>query len=88
MATKIMNGTMRETILGASPSKDDILQQIETEQIEFINLQFTDVMGSVKSVTVPSKIFGHIIDGGQWIARHALRTLRKRSGGARSTSHA
>src|SRR5215211_207398 len=24
----------------------------------------------------------------EWIARHALRTLRKRSGGARSTSHA
>ncbi len=67
MATEVLNGTMREAILGTAPSKDDVLNRIETEQIEFINLQFTDVMGIVKSVTVPSKIFGHIIDGGQWI---------------------
>ena len=35
--------------------------------MKFINLQFTDVMGIVKSVTVPAKIFDHIVDGGQWI---------------------
>ncbi len=67
MAIEVLNGTMREAILGTAPSKDEVLQRIETERIEFINLQFTDVMGIVKSVTVPSKIFGHIIDGGQWI---------------------
>ncbi|MDP9367714.1 MAG: glutamine synthetase family protein [Chloroflexota bacterium] len=60
-------GISRETILGTGPSKDEILQQVEEQGVQFINLQFTDVMGIVKSVTIPAKIFGHIIDGGQWI---------------------
>ena len=65
--TGTLDGVSRETILGVQPSKDEILGRIEERRVEFINLQFTDVMGIVKSVTVPSKIFGHIIDGGQWI---------------------
>jgi glutamine synthetase len=57
----------REEILGVGPSKEEVLRRIDEEKIEFVNLQFTDVMGIVKSVTSPAKIFGHIIDGGQWI---------------------
>jgi glutamine synthetase len=57
----------RETILGTGPSKDEILQRVEAEGVKFINCQFTDVMGIVKSVTIPARVFGHIIDGGQWI---------------------
>lgn len=58
---------MREKILGKGPSKEEILAKVEEDGIEFINLQFTDVMGIVKSVTIPSSVFGHVIDGGQWI---------------------
>ena len=58
---------VREQLLGKEPTKDDILKQITDEGIEFVNLQFTDVMGMVKSVTVPAKIFDHIVEGGQWI---------------------
>lgn len=50
-----------------APSGDEILKQIAEQNVEFINLQFTDVMGIVKSVTVPAKIMDHVIDGGQWI---------------------
>ena len=60
-------GDARDAILGTGRSKKDVLGQIQSEGIEFVNLQFTDVMGMVKSVTVPAKIFEHIIDGGQWI---------------------
>jgi glutamine synthetase len=73
MVATIPNGTAstagisREAILGVGPSKQDILDQIEKENVKFINLQFTDVMGIVKSVTIPAGIFDHIIDGGQWI---------------------
>ncbi|HEV2107161.1 MAG TPA: glutamine synthetase family protein, partial [Thermomicrobiales bacterium] len=56
-----------EKIIGKSPSKQDILKQVEENDVKFINLQFTDVMGIVKSVTIPSAVFGHVIDGGQWI---------------------
>ncbi|MEJ7763465.1 MAG: glutamine synthetase family protein, partial [Thermomicrobiales bacterium] len=63
MATTVSH----EKITGKSPSKDDILKQVQEHGIKFINLQFTDVMGIVKSVTIPATVFGHIIDGGQWI---------------------
>src|SRR5690606_24908738 len=58
---------LRAAILGPTPTKEHILDRIEGEQIRFINLQFTDVMGIVKSVTIPSSIFEHIVEGGQWI---------------------
>ena len=58
---------MREKILGKGPSKQEILKQVEENDVKFINLQFTDVMGIVKSVTIPTAIFEHVIDGGQWI---------------------
>ncbi|MDP9364887.1 MAG: type I glutamate--ammonia ligase [Chloroflexota bacterium] len=54
-------------MLGTSPSKEEILGRVESEGVEFVDLQFTDVMGHVKSVTVPAGILDHIIDGGQWI---------------------
>ena len=69
MATdiKTMNGVSREAILGAQPSKEEILKRVADEGVQFVNLQFTDVMGMVKSVTIPASILDHIIDGGQWI---------------------
>ncbi len=57
----------RESILGTEPSADEILARIEAEDVKFINLQFADVMGIVKSVTIPARIFDHVIEGGQWI---------------------
>ena len=61
------SGIDRSALLGNGPSPDEIYAIIEAEGVKFINLQFTDVMGIVKSVTVPAKIFDHIVDGGQWI---------------------
>jgi glutamine synthetase len=57
----------RETILGLPPTKEEILSRVDADNIQFINLQFTDVMGMVKSVTIPAGIFDHVIEGGQWI---------------------
>ncbi len=65
--TNLSTVAIRSAILGPSPSADEILAQVETDKIQFINLQFTDVMGMVKSVTIPSSVFEHIIEGGQWI---------------------
>ena len=66
-AEPIGSTKLHKQILGDSPSKQEILKRVEEEGVEFINLQFTDVMGIVKSVTIPSAIFEHVIDGGQWI---------------------
>ncbi len=46
---------LRTAILGPTPSREDILDRIEGEQIRFINLQFTDVMGIVKSTPFQMK---------------------------------
>ena len=62
-----MTTDIRETILGKAPSADEILARVEAEGIRFVNLQFSDVMGMVKSVTIPAKVFRHVIEGGQWI---------------------
>src|SRR5215216_5356552 len=58
---------IRSAIMGASPSAEEILARVDDENIKFVNLQFTDVMGIVKSVTIPSAVFAHVIEGGQWI---------------------
>jgi glutamine synthetase len=62
-----MATAVEDAILGKSPSKDEVLAAAEAAGVEFVDLQFTDVMGMVKSVTIPVGIFGHVIDGGQWI---------------------
>ncbi len=61
------SAALREKIVGKSPTKAEILKQVAENDVKFINLQFTDVMGIVKSVTIPTAIFEHVIDGGQWI---------------------
>jgi len=61
------NDAIRNAILGPSPSAEEILARVDAEGIQFINLQFTDVMGMVKSVTIPVSIFEHVIESGQWI---------------------
>ncbi len=58
---------LRQTILGVAPSKEEIMARVEADGVQFINLQFSDVMGMVKSVTIPANIFEHVIEGGQWI---------------------
>ena len=36
-----------------APSADEVLDSCREQDVQFINLQFTDVMGMVKSVTIP-----------------------------------
>lgn len=43
-----------------------ILATAERERVRFINLQFTDVVGLVKSVTIPIEQFADAIERGKW----------------------
>jgi glutamine synthetase len=45
-------------------TRDSILQTIDEQHIQFIVLWFTDIMGIVKSVTIPSRKLSDVIDGG------------------------
>ncbi len=47
-----------------SPTKEDILQLIEDEEIKFMYLWFTDILGMPKSFAIPSHEVGSAIDSG------------------------
>ena len=46
--------------------KQAVLEQAEREHVRFVNLQFTDVVGLVKSVTIPVHQLEDCIEHGKW----------------------
>lgn len=47
-------------------TNDDILALVEEQGIEFINLQFTDIVGMVKNVTITTRQLPDCLDHGVW----------------------
>lgn len=45
---------------------ETVLRRVRDEGIRFVNLQFTDVVGMVKSVTIPADKLEDAIDHGKW----------------------
>ncbi len=48
------------------PTAEEILEICREQRVSFVNLQFTDVMGIVKMVTIPVEVFPDVIEHGQW----------------------
>ncbi len=44
----------------------EVLDACREQAVRFISLQFSDVMGMVKNVTIPVEIFPQVIEEGQW----------------------
>lgn len=44
-------------------SKEDILRIAEDENVRYIRLQFTDILGAIKNVEIPFKQLGKALDG-------------------------
>jgi len=55
-------------VQGTRPQRDkeSVFQQIEEQRIRFISLQFVDILGVVKNVTIPTHKFADAIDHGLW----------------------
>ncbi len=47
-------------------TRDEILDRVAHDGIEFVNLQFTDLAGIVKSVTIPTLELDEVLDRGMW----------------------
>jgi glutamine synthetase len=47
----------------AAQLKAQILERAEREQVKFMRLQFTDILGTIKNVELPDKQFGEALDG-------------------------
>src|SRR5262249_21420094 len=62
--------------------QDQALQEraykiIEAENIRFINLEFTDVVGMAKSVTIPVEQFAATLKNGRWFDGSALESIAR-----------
>lgn len=54
-----------------------LLEHIETRGISFINLEFSDVVGLAKSVTVPASQLGAVLARGKWFDGSAIEGLAR-----------
>ena len=47
-------------------SELDLLKRITDDDVKFVSLQFTDLLGTVKSVDLPAQRVGNALDQGVW----------------------
>src|SRR5712691_6291811 len=52
--------------------RDSVLATLEAEGVRFVNLEFTDVMGMAKCVTIPVEQFPDCLTHGKWFDGSAL----------------
>jgi glutamine synthetase len=57
---------------GEQTSREEILARIEQERVRFVNLEFTDIVGMVKCVTIPIEQFPDCLEHGRWFDGSAL----------------
>src|ERR1700736_5563526 len=53
-------------------SYEQIMATIKHENVTFVNLEFTDVVGIAKCVTIPVEQFANCIEHGKWFDGSAL----------------
>src|SRR5215470_13810275 len=58
-------------------SNEHIMATIKNEQIRFVNLEFIDVVGITKCVTVPVEQFTSCIQHGKWFDGSALESFAR-----------
>lgn len=47
-------------------TEKEILEQVKADGVQFVSLQFTDVMGTVKNVTIPAERLEEALEKGIW----------------------
>lgn len=52
--------------MGEKMNKEDILERVKKDNVKFIQLQFTDILGVVKSMTIPTRHLEESIGNGTW----------------------
>jgi glutamine synthetase len=46
--------------------RKDVLEQAQADGIHFVSLQFTDILGTIKSVTIPAGRLEEVLERGAW----------------------
>ena len=58
-------------------AKDRILATLEAERVRFVNLEFTDVVGMAKCVTIPVEQFPDCLTHGKWFDGSSLESFAR-----------
>src|SRR5579872_4333877 len=58
--------TARRGRMTTSTTAEEVLRNAQEQNVRFVNLQFTDIAGAVKSVTIPFHQFADSIEHGTW----------------------
>jgi glutamine synthetase len=53
-------------------TSEEMLQQVKEHDVRFVDLQFTDIVGSVKSVTIPATLLPEVLEQGVWFDGSAV----------------
>jgi len=46
--------------------KESVMEKVKQDDVKFINLQFTDILGAIKSVTIPVEMLEESLERGTW----------------------
>jgi glutamine synthetase len=57
--------------------KDRILARLEAERVRFVNLEFTDIVGMAKCVTIPVEQFPDCLTHGKWFDGSSLESFAR-----------
>jgi glutamine synthetase len=52
--------------MGLNTAAKEVLERIKADEIKFINLQFTDILGAIKSVAIPAERISDVLEKGIW----------------------
>ncbi|OPY33232.1 MAG: Glutamine synthetase [Methanomassiliicoccales archaeon PtaU1.Bin124] len=52
------------SILENTSDMEMVLEEVNKEQVKFVEMQFSDIFGTMKSVTIPSESITEVIDEG------------------------
>jgi glutamine synthetase len=59
-------GNLAEEAEGLTEEEEAVLERIEEENVKFVRLQFTDITGTVKNVSIPASQVEKAFDEGIW----------------------
>ena len=58
-------------------SREDVLEAARAAGVELVHLQFTDVPGAIKSVSVPASQLAHVLEDGAWFDGSSVEGLAR-----------
>src|ERR1700753_2810353 len=58
-------------------SNEQVMATIKNERVRFINLEFTDVVGIAKCVTIPAEQLTECVRNGKWFDGSALENIAR-----------